>query len=353
MRAVICLAVLLGVPMASDPGGDPFRVFGPSVTVTAADRARLERGLPIVLVLNAEGHELAVFAAIEVGSDVTADRMIAWMQNVAAFRKSSFVLTVRRFSNPPRIEDLETLTLDEGDLKDLEECRPGDCGLKLAVAEIEALQRVIQTAGTHRKAKVQATFKQLMLHRVVGYAAKGHAALDAYRDRHKPRSPAVAFDRLLQRSTFLQEHAPTIAATLARPSAAPADTVDEFMYWSKERFGGKAVINATHVRIFRPGHVKDVEVLMTGTQIFATHYLDACLGVTALVRDRRSSRGYFVYVNRSDVDLLEGFWGRFARRIVEGRVEEDGPAILREVARRLASGNPPASDGGAAPASRR
>ena len=92
---------------------------------------------------------------------------------------------------------------------------------------------------------------------------------------------------------------------------------------------------------------------MTGTQIFATHYLDACLGVTALVRDRRSSRGYFVYVNRSDVDLLEGFWGRFARRIVEGRVEEDGPAILREVARRLASGNPPASDGGAAPASRR
>ena len=30
MRAVICLAVLLGVPMASDPGGDPFRVFGPA-----------------------------------------------------------------------------------------------------------------------------------------------------------------------------------------------------------------------------------------------------------------------------------------------------------------------------------
>ena len=47
---------------------------------------------------------------------------------------------------------------------------------------------------------------------------------------------------------------------------------------------------------------------MTGTQIFATHYLDAFLGVTALVRDRRTPRGYFVYLNRSDVDLLGGFW---------------------------------------------
>ncbi len=39
-------------------------------------------------------------------------------------------------------------------------------------------------------------------------------------------------------------------------------------------------------------------------QIFATHYLDACLGVTALVRDPETARSYLVYVNRSDVDLL-------------------------------------------------
>jgi hypothetical protein len=125
------------------------------------------------------------------------------------------------------------------------------------------------------------------------------------------------------------------------------------MYWSKERFGGKAVINATHVRIFRPTNIKGVEVLITGTQIFATHYLDACLGVTALVRDHRSARGYFVYLNRSDVDLLGGFWGRVARRIIEGRVEDDGPGILRDVARRLASGDPPQPQGGAAAGPRR
>ena len=347
MRAVICLAMLLGLSTPSDPDGDPFRFFGPSVAVTMSDRAMLERGLPIILILDAEGHELAVFTAIEVGAGVTPDRMVAWMRNVAEFRKSSFVLAVQRFSNPPRIEDLDTLTLDEGDLKDIEECRPGDCGLKLSAVEIEYFQRVIRDAGKHWKPSVLTAFRQMVLQRVAGYTAKGHIALDAYRDGRKPRSPAVAFDRLLQRSIFLQQRAPRIAKALARSPAAQATDAEEFIYWSKERFGGKAVVNATHVRIFRPAGIKGVEVLMTGTQVFATHYLDACLGVTALVLDRHSSRGYFVYFNRSDVDLLGGFWGRFARRIIEGRVEDDGPAILREVARRLSSGDPPVPSGGA------
>jgi hypothetical protein len=107
------------------------------------------------------------------------------------------------------------------------------------------------------------------------------------------------------------------------------------------------------VRIFRPPGIEGVEVLMTGTQIFATHYLDACLGVTALVRDRRTSRNYFVYLNRSDVDLLGGLWGRLARRIIAGRVEDDGPAILREVAKRLASGDPPVASVSVATGGRR
>ena len=127
-----------------------------------------------------------------------------------------------------------------------------------------------------------------------------------------------------------------------RPPEAPfADLEEEHLYWSKERLGGKSIISATHVRIFRPTNLKGVEVIMTGAQIFASHYLDASLGVTALMRDRHTSRGYFVYLNRSDVDLLGGFWGGFARRTIEGRIESDAPAMLRAVAERLASGDPP------------
>ena len=77
MRAVISLALLVGLCTASDPDRDPFRLFGPDVAVTTADGAMLARGLPIILILDAEGHELAVFTAIEVGAGVTADKMVA------------------------------------------------------------------------------------------------------------------------------------------------------------------------------------------------------------------------------------------------------------------------------------
>jgi hypothetical protein len=61
--------------------------------------------------------------------------------------------------------------------------------------------------------------------------------------------------------------------------AVPTPGAEEFLYWSKERFGGKAVISATHVRIYRPTGMQAVEVVVTSTQVFASHYLDASPGM--------------------------------------------------------------------------
>jgi hypothetical protein len=78
---------------------------------------------------------------------------------------------------------------------------------------------------------------------------------------------------------------------------------------------------------------------MVGIQVFATHYLDAALSVTAFVQETSSSPAYFVYAHRADVDLLGGFWGSLARSIIEGRIRKDGPTILRHVGARLSSGS--------------
>lgn len=73
-----------------------------------------------------------------------------------------------------------------------------------------------------------------------------------------------------------------------------------------------------------------------GSGFGSPSYFDASLAVTAFVRDARSGRPYLVYVNRSDVDLLSGFWGPFARAAIESRVREDGPGILRAITEKLA-----------------
>jgi hypothetical protein len=80
---------------------------------------------------------------------------------------------------------------------------------------------------------------------------------------------------------------------------------------------------------------------MVGAQVYASHYLDGSLTVTAFVQDAPASQGYFVYLHRSNVDLLGGFWGGIARSSIESRVRKDGPTILRLVGERLANGDPP------------
>ncbi len=124
------------------------------------------------------------------------------------------------------------------------------------------------------------------------------------------------------------------------PSIPGADT---FLYWSKERFGDKAVITVTHVILTHGDESTRPVLLMVGIQVFATHYLDASLSVTAFVREAPSSAAYFVYVQKSEVDLLAGFWGALARSLIEARIRKDGPTILRRVATRMSSGEPAAS----------
>ena len=101
------------------------------------------------------------------------------------------------------------------------------------------------------------------------------------------------------------------------------------------------MIIVTHVVLANGGSGERPPLLMVGTQVYASHYLDASLTVTAFVQEQPSSRAYFVYLHRSSVDLLGGFWGALARSMIESKVRKDGPAILMRVGERLARGEPP------------
>ena len=121
-------------------------------------------------------------------------------------------------------------------------------------------------------------------------------------------------------------------------------TVESFFYWSKEHYGeGKPVISVTQVGIVRPDGAHRVPgVLIAGKQIFASHYLEGALGVTAIVRDPTTGTSYLAYVNRSQVDLLRGWLGRLMRGALEDRLERQAPSIIRGLRERLESGVPPA-----------
>jgi hypothetical protein len=323
-----CAAAFLlcsGVVAATAP--DPFAWLHPVVTMDAVSRARLDRGEVIVRILPAVDGELAVFAAARLNAD--SEMLGTWAASIAQLKKSPYVLTVQRFSDPPAFEDLQSMALDDDDLEDVRRCRSGDCNLKLSAQEMALLRLSADGGGPHWKDAVQYQFRRAVLNRVATYEAGGFAGLPPYVDRRRPVLPSAVFGVLLDRSPYLE-------------SAAFNDAdVDSFFYWSKEQYGaGKSVISVTHVDVVRPREAATLRIAVVGREIFATHYRNASIGVTAVTEDTSGQR-YLMYVNRSHLDVLGGIFGGWKRAILEGRVKNESAAVFNEVRRRLESGPPP------------
>jgi hypothetical protein len=317
---------------------DPFSFFRPSIAVSADDRRELDRGQSIAHIVRGADREVAVFAAIQVSID--GDRLVAWMRDIGELKKSPHVLAIGRFSDPPTIEDLDRLTLDEGDLSAIRRCQRGDCGLKLAGAEIARLRQALAEAGDNWKPVLQDTFRQIVLQRVEGYLANGHAALLGYEDKGGPLSLEARFSSLLNRSFFLTGSTPRFAEYLDQYPRAPISEVESFIYWSKERLEGKAIISATHVSILRSAERALPDALVAGKGIFATHYVNASLGLTAILRGSPGSPNYLAYVNRSDVDMAGGVFGGLVRVLMERRLKKEAATVLVGLRQRLESGDP-------------
>jgi hypothetical protein len=339
LSVLAAVAFLGGAAWAANPpSADPFVFFRPWVDVTASDRAKLDAGEVFVRTLPAEGRNLAIFAAARI--DAGPDALIEWTSAIRAFKESEHVVAVRRFSDPPVLDDVASVTLDDDDLEALRDCREGDCGIKLGAAEIAAMQRAVRGAGAGWKPAALLEFRRLMLARVNDYRTAGLAGLPAYVDRRTPVSPRDIFRGILDRSPYLAAGVPAFAASLEGASGVPGG--ESFFYWSKERYGaGKHVVTISHVQMFEPGLPPPAPTaIVASKQILATHYTDGALGLTTLSCPAAGAPCYLAYVNRTQVDLLGGVLGGIKRLIFEKRIASGTPEIVRELRRKLESGPP-------------
>jgi hypothetical protein len=328
-------AVILTTGVSSDGQPwprDPFGFLAPVVVISDADRRRLDRDEVLAKTLPAMNGQIALFVATRLTAP--PDALVAWTRAIAELKRSKFVRQVRRFSEPPSVADLDTLVLDDRDLNAIRQCAPGDCGLKLSAAEIESLSQAIAGAGSAWRDVAQREFRQVIVRRVNAYVLSGLAGLAPLADRRRPYRPADALAALVDQSPYLARF-PNVNEWLQRPQGD--SVVESFFYWSKEHYGdGKPVISVTHVGIVRPesdGHLPSV--LVVGKQVFASHYLEGALGLTMVVHDDHKDALYLAYLNRSQLDLLKGFFGPLARGVLEGRVAREAPRVMGDFRSRL------------------
>lgn len=79
--------------------------------------------------------------------------------------------------------------------------------------------------------------------------------------------------------------------------------------------------------------------LVISKQVFATHYRNGAVSMTAIA-DWNDGR-YLVYVHRSHVDVLDGFFAGLLRHVIEGRVRDEAPDVPDALRTRLETGDPP------------
>jgi hypothetical protein len=266
------------------------------------------------------------------------DRLVAWVRAVEQFNRGRHITAIGRFSDPPRLEDLASLVLPDGDLEALRACRPGDCLVKLSDSEIVKLRQAATSSGDWKRA-LHDSFRRVVLARVQAYLADGQRSLQPYSDSSTPTSTSAAFAQLASRADLREPYSTKVFDYLQQfPRSGNA--AESILYWALEQFSGaKPVITVTHAAVFRGLNVDREEALVVSKQIFATHYFNASLSLSQTVAGA-DGKTYLLYLRRVRLDLPEGVFGSLLRRMIQSKVKSQVPAALNELRQRLESGPP-------------
>jgi hypothetical protein len=285
--------------------------------LTSDEIDRVDRGEVLTRTLGADdSRDVATFGLARLR--ITPDFYIAQFEDIGRFKRSDAVLAAGSFSRPPAAGDLAGLTLDDTDVKNLRDCRVGRCGVQLPAYAIEQFQREVDWRRDDAHDRADQVMRRFLVEYVGRYEQAGTSASVRYADQPIELDSNREFASAGGLGQGVWQRFPALARHVAEYPNNPApDTTDRF-YWSKERVGRRTVASVTHLAVARTAGDSPADYAIASKQIYGTHYFDASLGLTLLVRDRAAPESvlYLAYLNRSRIDMFGGMFGRLTRRVV-------------------------------------
>jgi hypothetical protein len=314
--------------LAQDSFCEFHKVFREKIAFDENDFALLGQGRAVVRLLPvADKREVAVCGLVSL--QVPAQLFLTSFRESLTSKTNPAIMEIGRFSDQPKPSDLETLTFEDSDLEDLKECVVGDCKVKLSAKMIESLHEGVDWNALDYRIQATNALKQILMEYVRDYVARGDGALIEYNDKSKPVRLAEEQRALEAGSTYIDTALPEFQQHSKASRRSDFSMVESALVWSKVKFGLKPVIAINHITIYKREQESGPQVLVTSKQIYANHYFDSSLALTAFVNiPGQNPQSYLVYENRSRADGLGGFFGRMKRRIVEGKAVDNLKNIL-------------------------
>lgn len=288
-----------------------------AIELSPSQIAGIERGEVVTKQLaSGDKPEMAAFGAVRVRADKEA--FLARFRNLADFRRVPSVLEIGRLSVPPRVSDLAGLTAEEGDLDALRKCRPGSCDVKLARSAMERLGRDMNWSAPDAKEKATTLLRQMLVDYAAAYMKGGTAEMATYQDKEKPLDTPTEFRKVLAASPLLFEYAPEFHRYIEGYPRGRLDGAEDLFYWAKDKFGPKPTVALYHVTLWKGA---DRAVIAT-KQIYASHYFQAGLDITALVDVPGEPAFYLIDLYRARVDPPTGLLSGVLLGKIRGGIEQ-------------------------------
>ena len=338
IRSCVLTVLLAGAAISAAPASDvqpELRdLLSREFKFAPSDIADLEKGKAVTRGLNATAlGEVAAVGAIRVRA--SREMFVDRYRDIVQFKRGADVMQIGRFSDPPTLDDLKTLTVLKQDA-DMRTCRVGNCDIRVPADVIARFQREIDWKARDADARAATLFKQVLFDNVRAYVSGGPGRILEYDDDKRPVRPVDDFNGLLAASPYVGQLAPGLPEHLRGFPAARLPGAEDLIYWSKEKFGFTPFITVTQATIVP---ATATSVVIASRDVYSSRYFDASLTVT-IASDAVNSSGasrafYLVYVNRSRANALKGTLSGLRRSIVERRAKISLDENLRSVKLRL------------------
>lgn len=291
---VSALFICAALSCAAQTSREPYTFFKEFIGLTDDQIAAIQHGKAVTKVLSTTTPaEVAVFGAIYINA--SPEQYLKAAQNLDALRKSPNYLGVRRFSSPPKLSDLEGFALDEDDIKDLKNCKPGKCELQLPAESMEEFKTHVNWSAPDSPAQVNSLAQKMALEELVRYQRDGNSALGSYYDKEHPLHVVEQFESLLHESS-MSHYLPDLERYLIDYPRAELPNAESIFYWENVKFGLKPTLRMNQMVIYRgPGPSRPLDSVAI-KQLYASHYFQTALDVSVCAKDtsQPDEKGFYM-----------------------------------------------------------
>lgn len=218
----VCFALTSGHPTAVGAQSAGFaidRYLRDSIKLDAGQITDIGRRHAVSKILPTESsRDVTVFGIISVRT--TRDTYVAHLDDtgrIVALRSARFGI----ISDPIAAADVGNISVDEGEYRDLRDCKVDDCNFKLPESTMRQFAQQVHWNSSTAKVEVDSLVRVDVRRFVSNYRTAGNAAMVRYDDTRGTQA-SDAFSALLGQSPYLRDYAADLRQYLMTyPSGSP------------------------------------------------------------------------------------------------------------------------------------